>query len=63
MDLHLPTVRLTKRQLKTKLKPWITSGIIKSKYIRDSYFRKLIKAKCPETKSYIIDNLSSIEIG
>ena len=51
LDLHLPTVRLTKRQLKTQLKPWITPGIIKSMYIRDSYFRKFIKAKCPETQS------------
>ena len=30
LDRHVPTVKLTKKQAKTKLMPWITSGILKS---------------------------------
>ena len=51
LDRHLPTVRLTKRQRKTQLKPWITSGIIKSICKRDFYFRKFLQAKNPEIKT------------
>ena len=50
IDQHLPTTKLTKRQIKTKLKPWITSGILKSIAKRDFYLRKFIKAKKFETK-------------
>ena len=41
---------LEERQAKTKLKPWITSGILKSMSKRDSYFRKFLKCKNPEIK-------------
>ena len=51
VDRHLPTVRLTKRQLNFKLKPWITPGIIKSISKRDTFYHKFIKAKSPETKA------------
>ena len=51
VDRHLPTVRLTKRQLKLKLKPWITPGLLKSMAKRDVFYRKFIKAKSPETKT------------
>ena len=51
LDRHLPTVRLTKRQRKTQLKPWITFGIIKSICKRDFYFRKFLQAKNPEIKT------------
>jgi len=47
---HLPTVRLTKRQLKTRRKPWITSAILKSMSKRDFYFRKFVKAKDESVK-------------
>ena len=51
IDRHVPTVKLTKRQVKAKLKPWITPGILKSISKRDTYHRKFIKAKNPETKA------------
>ena len=50
-DRHLPTVKLTKKQCKTLLKPWITPGIIKYISKRDFLYRKFIQAKNPETKS------------
>ena len=51
LDQHLPTSKLTKRQIKTKTKPWITAGILKAISKRDFYLRKFIKAKDPITKS------------
>ena len=51
VERHVPTVKLTKRQIKTKLKPWITPGILKSISKRDFYHRKFIKAKKPEDKA------------
>lgn len=48
---HVPTGRLTNRQIKTKQKPWITSAIVKSISKRDHYFHKFIKAKNPHAKS------------
>ena len=51
LDRHIPTVKITKRQLKTKLKPWITSGILKSISRRDFFFRKFINCKNPENKN------------
>ena len=47
LDRHVPTVKLTKRQAKTKLKPWITFGILKAISKRDFYFRKFVKYKNP----------------
>ena len=44
LERHVPTVRLTKRQLQTKIKPWITPGILKSISRRDFHHRKFIKA-------------------
>ena len=54
LDRHLPTIRLTKRQRKTQLKPWITPGIIRSIARRNFFHRKFIQAKCPETKSQFL---------
>ena len=51
VDRHVPTVKLTKRQIKTKMKPWITNGILNSISKRDFYLRKFIKAKTPESKA------------
>ena len=47
LDRHVPTVKLTKKEAKTKLKPWITSGILKYISKRDFYFRKFMKYKNP----------------
>ena len=45
LDHHIPTVKLTKRQIKSELKPWITKGLRRSISKRDFYHRKAIKAK------------------
>ena len=61
VDQHLPTVKLTKRQLKLKLKPWITPGLLKSIAKRDVFYRKFIKAKSPEIKTRFSNYISLIE--
>ena len=53
LDRHLPIIKLTKRQRKTQLKPWITSGIIKSISKRNFLHRKFIQSKNPDTKSQL----------
>ena len=52
IDQHVPTVIVTKRQKKTRAKPWITPGIIKSISQRQYYSRKYIKTKDPTMKSF-----------
>ena len=59
IDQHLPTRNLTKRQIKTRSKPWITAGILKAISKRDFYHRKFIKAKDPTTKSKFHDSFKS----
>lgn len=52
VDRHVPTVQLTRRQLKTRLKPWITPGILKSIDKRDFYSSKYPKTKDPQLKTF-----------
>ena len=51
IERHVPTVQITRRQIKTQSKPWITQGIIKSISKRNFFFRKFSKANNPITKS------------
>ena len=44
MKRHIPTLKLTKYQVKTKLKPWIT-GIVNSMSKRDFYQHKYFRTK------------------
>ena len=52
---HVPINKLTKRQLKTCQKPWITSAIVKSISKRDHFFHKFLKAKDLKTKNEFHD--------
>ena len=61
-DWHLPVVRLTKRQRKTQLKPWITPGIIKPISKRDFLYHKFVQAKYLKPNLNSIFNLNTIEI-
>ena len=45
MDTYIPLKKLTKKDLKLQLKPWITPGISNSIKRRDRLLRKYIKAK------------------
>ena len=52
LEQHLPTIKLTKKQIKTRQKPWITPGIVRSMSKRDHYFRKFTKSKNVDNKTY-----------
>lgn len=51
LDTYAPTKKLTKKQIKSNLKPWITSGIKKSIIARDKLLRQFIKSKDNTLKS------------
>jgi hypothetical protein len=56
VDRHLPTVRMTHKQLKLRRqKPWITPGILKSISKRDLYFRKFARSKSEFSKNFYHD--------
>ena len=59
IDQYLSIVKLSKRQIKTRIKPWITQGICKSMSKRDFYLRKFIKAKDPVRKSNFHNSFKS----
>ena len=50
VDRHLPTRKLTKKQLNKK--PWITSGIVKSISRRDFFLRKFVNAKTIDSRNF-----------
>ena len=52
IDQHVPTVIVTKCQQKTRAKPWITPGTIKSISQRQFYSRKYIQTKDLIMKSF-----------
>ena len=45
LDKHAPFKELTKKQLKTQNKPWLTKGILKSISIKDKLYKKYLKSK------------------
>ena len=45
LDKYMPLMKLTKSEIKQKLKPWITPGIRNSMKRRDKIYKKYIKAK------------------
>ena len=59
INQHVPTVMITKRQLKTLSKPWITPGIVKSISQRNLYFSKYTKTKNPILKSFFHNRYKS----
>ena len=53
IELHLPMKKLTKKQIRSQHKPWITKGIKRSIKNRDWIYKKFIKEKDPTIKSII----------
>ena len=51
IDKYAPLKKLTKKQIKTMSKPWISQGILTSIKKRDHLFKLLIKSKYPIEKS------------
>ena len=53
LDKHAPLKQLTKKQLKTKSKPWITKGILTSRNKKEKIHSKFLKAKDPTRKEWL----------
>ena len=51
MNKYAPLKRVNKYKLRFKNKPWITSGIQKSIYIKNKLLKKFINKKDPQTKA------------
>ena len=51
IDSNVPIKKITRKQLKRSLKPWVTKGILKSMSIRDKFLKKFINLKSPDLKS------------
>ena len=47
IDKHAPIKKLTKKEIKFSLKPWITPGIKKSIEMKNTLFKKYLKNKSP----------------
>ena len=45
VNKYIPLKKLTKHEIKSKFKPWITVGIRNSMKRRHKYYKKFIKAK------------------
>ena len=50
LDKHAPFKEQAKRKEKSRLKPWITKGILTSIKQRDKIYKEMIKAKNSQTK-------------
>lgn len=44
VNIHAPLKKLSRRQIKNSLKPWITAGIRKSISLRNFYFKKFVNS-------------------
>ena len=51
INYNVPLKKITKKQIKRNLKPWVTKGIIKSMSLRDLFLKKSINSKDTGIKS------------
>ena len=60
INKHMPLKKLTKRDLKQKLKPWITKGILISMKRRDKLYKKYINCKNILFKNVYFENYKQL---
>ena len=53
LDKYAPLTKMTNKEFKLKLKPWLTKGILKSIKIQHKTFGKFIKSKNPIVKEQL----------
>ena len=61
LDKHAPLQKVTKRQFKTRSKPWITGGILRSISIRDRLYKSYVTTSDPEMKSTIFSRFKTLQ--
>ena len=52
LDLMAPIKLLTKKEINSNSKPWITKGILTSMKVRDKIYKKFLSGKSPDTKNF-----------
>ena len=62
IDKYYPNKKLNKKEYKQTLKPWITSGILKSIKRKDELYRKYINCKNINTKTAIHIEYKALKI-
>ena len=56
IDKYIPLKKLTRKEIKMRIKPWINNDICKAIKIRETLYRKFIKAKDPLIKEEYFNN-------
>lgn len=56
IDRNVPIRKMTKKQIKTSLKPWITKGIKTSIYQRNKFYNLYLRSNRDEDKTFYHDN-------
>ena len=62
LDKHTHKKPMTKKELKTRSKPWLTSGILTSIKNKNEKYNKFCKVKDQKGNNISMKNLKSIEI-
>ena len=57
--IHVPLARLSKRQIKTKIKPWLTKDLLDLMKVRDKLYRDLKKCKNSINKDLLFSQFKS----
>ena len=56
LDTYIPIQKLTKAELKLKLKPWLTKGMMTSIKKKNIIYKKFIKAKNSAEKNILYND-------
>ena len=57
LNKYAPLKKVNKYKLRFKKKPWITSGIQKSVYIKNKLLKKFINKKDPQIKAVFMNSI------
>ena len=60
LDKHAPLRPQTRKEKKLNKKPWITSGLLKSKKTKNKLFKKLLKSNNPKEKAFHKNHLNKL---
>ena len=61
--IHVPLARLSKRQIKTKIKPWLTKDLLDLMKVRDKLYRDFKNVRILSIKIFSFLNLNPVEIA
>ena len=62
LDIHAPYKKVSKYELRFKLKSWITPALQKSISVKNSLLKKFINCNDSQTKEHLFIDIKNIEI-